>query len=169
MSVPDIEAWLAAIGLPEYAAAFRANDIDATVLPLLTADDLRELGVASIGHRRRILATAAGPGPPEPAAERRVLSVMFCDMRNFTRVSELMPPENVRSLVNSFFSTMTGAIREQRGTLDKYIGDAIMAFWGAPLADPAHAANAARAALVGDGWAALAAARPACAAAPALQ
>jgi adenylate cyclase len=80
-------------------------------------------------------------------AENRELTIMFCDMRNFTRVAELLPPEDLRGLVNSFFSTMTGAIREHRGTLDKYIGDAIMAFWGAPLTDPAHAANAARAAL----------------------
>jgi adenylate cyclase len=72
---------------------------------------------------------------------------MFCDMRNFTRVSELLPPEDLRGLVNSFFSAMTTQIRAQRGTLDKYIGDAIMAFWGAPLADPTHAEHATRAAL----------------------
>ncbi len=90
---------------------------------------------------------ARDPARYDMRAENRELTVMFCDMRNFTRVSELLAPEDVRALVNSFFSTMTGAIREHRGTLDKYIGDAIMAFWGAPLKDPAHAANAARAAL----------------------
>lgn len=68
-------------------------------------------------------------------------------MRNFTHVSELLAPAAVRGLVNSFFSTMTSAIQGHRGTLDKYIGDAIMAFWGALLTDPAHAANATRAAL----------------------
>ena len=73
-------------------------------------------------------------------AENRELTVMFCDMRNFTSVSELLAPEDVRALVNRFFSSMTLAIRDHRGTLDKYIGDAIMAFWGAPLGDPAHAA-----------------------------
>jgi adenylate cyclase len=113
------------------------------------------------GHRRRSLARLFGSYvPPElvaemardPAsydmrAENRVLTVMFCDMRNFTRASELLAPDAVRSLVNSFFSTMTAAIRGHRGTLDKYIGDAIMAFWGAPLHDPAHAANAVRAAV----------------------
>jgi adenylate cyclase len=80
-------------------------------------------------------------------AQNRVLSVMFCDMRNFTRVSESLPPEELRALVNRFFSTMTQAIRAQRGTLDKYIGDAIMAFWGAPVEDAAHAEHAVRAAL----------------------
>jgi len=90
---------------------------------------------------------ARDPARYDMRAENRELTVMFCDMRNFTRVAELLPPEDVRGLVNSFFSTMTGAIREHRGTLDKYIGDAIMAFWGAPLEDESHAANAARAAL----------------------
>jgi adenylate cyclase len=68
-------------------------------------------------------------------------------MRNFTRVSESLPPEELRALVNRFFSAMTQAIRAQRGTLDKYIGDAIMAFWGAPVADADHACHAVRAAL----------------------
>ena len=90
---------------------------------------------------------ARDPARYDMRAENRELTVMFCDMRNFTRVSELLSPEDVRGLVNSFFSAMTTAIRAQRGTLDKYIGDAIMAFWGAPLADPAHAAHATRAAL----------------------
>ncbi|MCW5665110.1 MAG: adenylate/guanylate cyclase domain-containing protein [Piscinibacter sp.] len=80
-------------------------------------------------------------------AENRVLTIMFCDMRNFTRVSEALPPEELRALINRFFSAMTMAIRARRGTLDKYIGDAIMAFWGAPVADERHAANAVAAAL----------------------
>jgi adenylate cyclase len=113
------------------------------------------------GHRRRSLARLFGTYvPPElvrqmardPArytmeARNRVLTVMFCDMRNFTRVSESLPPEELRALVNRFFSTMTHAIRGQRGTLDKYIGDAIMAFWGAPVEDAAHAQHAVLAAL----------------------
>ena len=113
------------------------------------------------GRSRRSLARLFGTYvPPElvaemardPArysmrAENRVLTVMFCDMRNFTRVSELLSPEDLRALINGFFSSMTTAIREHRGTLDKYIGDAIMAFWGAPLHDAAHAANAVHAAL----------------------
>ncbi len=113
------------------------------------------------GRSRRSLARLFGTYvPPElveemardPArysmrAENRVLTVMFCDMRNFTAVSERLSPEDLRALINGFFSSMTTAIREQRGTLDKYIGDAIMAFWGAPLNDPAHATHAVRAAL----------------------
>ena len=113
------------------------------------------------GRNRRSLARLFGTYvPPElvqemardPArydmrAENRVLTVMFCDMRNFTRISEQLAPEDLRALINRFFSAMTGAIRTQRGTLDKYIGDAIMAFWGAPVTDPAHADHAVQAAL----------------------
>ena len=90
---------------------------------------------------------ARDPARYDMRAENRELTVMFCDMRNFTRVSELLSPEDLRALINGFFSSMTTAIREQRGTLDKYIGDAIMAFWGAPIADPEHAAHAVSAAL----------------------
>lgn len=90
---------------------------------------------------------ARDPRRYDMRAENRELTIMFCDMRNFTRVSEQLAPEDVRALVNRFFSAMTGVIRAQRGTLDKYIGDAIMAFWGAPVADAGHADHAVKAAL----------------------
>jgi adenylate cyclase len=90
---------------------------------------------------------ARDPARYDMRAENRELTVMFCDMRNFTQVSERLAPEDVRGLVNRFFSSMTAAIRAHRGTLDKYIGDAIMAFWGAPLADTEHALHAVQAAL----------------------
>ena len=90
---------------------------------------------------------ARDPARYDMRAENRELTVMFCDMRNFTQVSERLAPEDVRGLVNRFFSSMTAAIRAQRGTLDKYIGDAIMAFWGAPLPDAEHALHAVQAAL----------------------
>ena len=90
---------------------------------------------------------ARDPARYDMRAENRELTVMFCDMRNFTRVSEQLAPQEVRDLVNRFFSSMTLSIRGHRGTLDKYIGDAIMAFWGAPLDDPSHAAHAVTAAL----------------------
>ena len=90
---------------------------------------------------------ARDPARYDMRAENRELTVMFCDMRNFTQVSERLSPEDVRGLVNRFFSSMTAAIRAHRGTLDKYIGDAIMAFWGAPLADAHHAVHAVQSAL----------------------
>ena len=139
------------------------------VLPLATALVLTAAiyaiatswGYVVEGRRRRSLARLFGsyvppelvaqmardPQPHDMRAENRVLSVMFCDMRNFTRISEALPPDELRLLINRFFSAMTLAIRAERGTLDKYIGDAIMAFWGAPLRDEAHAERAVRAAL----------------------
>jgi adenylate cyclase len=81
-------------------------------------------------------------------AENRELTVMFCDLRDFTQLSEeLKEPEKLRALVNAFFTTMTTAILARDGTLDKYIGDSIMAFWGAPDPDLAHASNAVHVAL----------------------
>ena len=90
---------------------------------------------------------ARDPARYDMRAENRELTVMFCDMRNFTQVSERLSPEDVRGLVNRFFSSMTAAIRAHRGTLDKYIGDAIMAFWGTPLSGTDHALHAVQAAL----------------------
>ncbi len=90
---------------------------------------------------------ARDPQRYDMRAENRVLTVMFCDMRNFTRISEALSPEDLRALINQFFSSMTAVIGAHRGTLDKYIGDALMAFWGAPLPDAEHAEHAVRAAL----------------------
>ncbi|MEZ5667385.1 MAG: adenylate/guanylate cyclase domain-containing protein [Alphaproteobacteria bacterium] len=72
---------------------------------------------------------------------------MFCDMRDFTSLSEGRTPEQVTALINRFLTPMSAAILERGGTIDKYIGDAIMAFWNAPLTDEAHARNACEAAL----------------------
>src|SRR3954465_10118797 len=99
----NVEAWLKSLGLEQYAAAFHENDVDAEVLPTLTADDLKEMGIISIGHRRRLLeaitklridsasSQAAEPSGDHPAStpvedvvssdgERRQLTVMFCDL-----------------------------------------------------------------------------------------
>lgn len=76
-----------------------------------------------------------------------VLTVLFSDVRGFTTFSEKLAPPELAALMNRYFSVMTGIVRRHRGTLDKYVGDALMAFWGAPLEDPAHALNAVNAAL----------------------
>jgi len=119
------------------------------------------LGYVREGRRRRLLTQMFGVYvPPERVAqmardprrfdmhaENRSLSIMFCDMRNFTAAAEALSPEALRELINRFFSEMTAEIRNQRGTLDKYIGDALMAFWGAPIDDPEHARHAVQAGL----------------------
>jgi adenylate cyclase len=80
-------------------------------------------------------------------ASARELTVMFCDMRGFTRLSETLTPEQLQDMLNRVFSRLTMVIRDHRGTIDKYMGDCIMAFWGAPVPAPDHAALAVRAAL----------------------
>ena len=114
----DVGAWLRGLGLGPYEQAFRDNDVDADLLPTLTADDLRDLGVASLGHRRRLLKAieglrdgAAGPrGPasamPAPAtrfeAERRQLTVMFCDLVGSTAMSAMFDPEDMREVIRAY-------------------------------------------------------------------
>jgi SAM domain (Sterile alpha motif) len=112
----DIVAWLRGLGLERYAPAFRDNDIDAEVLPQLTADDLISIGVTSVGHRRKLLAAIAGLGVEMPAAtvmaaprdapapadaERRQLTVMFCDLVGSTELSARLDPEDLRALAHA--------------------------------------------------------------------
>jgi class 3 adenylate cyclase len=109
----DVSAWLRGLGLEHYAPAFRDNDLDAEILPELTADDLIDLGVTSIGHRRKLLAAIAAlretaaaavraPSPPPaevagiPAAERRQLTIMFCDVVGSTALATRLDPERSR-------------------------------------------------------------------------
>ena len=80
-------------------------------------------------------------------ATTRELTVMFCDIRGFTSLSESMEPTQLQALLNSVFSQLTGVIRAHRGTVDKYMGDCVMAFWGAPVSEPDHASLAVKAAL----------------------
>ena len=75
------------------------------------------------------------------------LSVLFADVRGFTTFSERLAPNDLAALMNRYFSVMTDVVRAHRGTLDKYVGDALMAFWGAPVDDPAHALHAVQTAL----------------------
>lgn len=80
------------------------------------------------------------------ASENRELTIMFADIRGFTRIAETMEPGELRELINEFLTVMTEVIHAHGGTVDKYIGDAVMAFWGAPLDDPQHADRAVAAA-----------------------
>lgn len=107
----DIGSWLRSLGLEEYEAAFHKNHIDEAVLPNLTAEDLKDLGVRSIGHRRKLLdaitllraetttkapppeAPSAIPGPPQDTAERRRITVMFSDLVGSTAQSARMDPD----------------------------------------------------------------------------
>jgi adenylate cyclase len=111
--------------------------------------------------RRRLKAVFGQYVPPEIVDEMsrnpdadfslegasRELSVLFCDIRSFTTISESLAADELKQLLNHFFTPMTRIIFEQRGTIDKYVGDMIMAFWGAPVQDPRHRQHAVEAAL----------------------
>jgi len=79
--------------------------------------------------------------------ESRDMTVLFSDVRDFTAISEGLTPEGLKDMMNAYLTAMTEVIQEKRGTIDKYIGDLVMAFWGAPLHDPDHAAHGVEAAL----------------------
>ncbi|RVU40150.1 adenylate/guanylate cyclase domain-containing protein [Rheinheimera riviphila] len=89
-------------------------------------------------HIQRLL---DDPGSVSLAGEKKQLSVLFCDIRSFTAISEQMSAQELKLWLNQYFSVMTQAIQAHDGTIDKYVGDMVMAFWGAPLAEPAHASK----------------------------
>jgi class 3 adenylate cyclase/tetratricopeptide (TPR) repeat protein len=158
----DVAEWLRGLGLEQYAPAFRDNDIDGEVLRRLTGEDLRELGVASVGHRRRLLDAVAalrnaqlGPGappPPEPAfapveAERRQLTVMFCDLADSTVLASLLDPEELGEVVVAYHRCVAGVVGRFDGFLAKYLGDGVLAYFGFPVAHEDDAERAVRAGL----------------------
>src|SRR5215471_18997512 len=108
----DIAAWLHSLGMQQYEAAFRDNAIDDRVLPNLTAEDLKDLGVGLVGHRRRLLDAIAAIGTEAPAgsiadapvrsAERRQLTVMFCDLVGSTELSARLDPEDLREVIAAY-------------------------------------------------------------------
>src|SRR4029077_4669383 len=89
---------------------------------------------------------AAHPERLQLSGEIRTVTIMFCDLRSFTTLAEGMDAKTLTSFLNSFLSPMSDIITEHKGTIDKYLGDGIMAFWNAPLDDPDHAKNAVHAA-----------------------
>jgi class 3 adenylate cyclase len=164
----DVGAWLCGLGLGQYKPAFRENDIDAEVLTDLTAEDLIGLGVASIGHRRKLLAaiaalragsisaipsaTAAPTAVSEkasfaPEAERRPLTVMFVDLVGSTALAARLDPEEMAEVLRSYQSAVAGAIARFEGHVAKYMGDGVLAYFGYPRAHEDEAERAVRAGL----------------------
>lgn len=148
----DVRGWLENLGLGQYAEAFVANHIDGPLLRDLSGDDLRELGVASLGHRKRLLDAIAKLRDDAPAgapdAERRQVAVMFADLCRFTELSSALGAEEMRRIVDRFLARADELIVEHGGSIDKHIGDATMAVFGAPVAhedDPLRAVAAAEA------------------------
>jgi class 3 adenylate cyclase len=151
-----INDWLHAIGLARYAPIFAENRIDFDVLAELTEDDLRDLGVTALGDRKRLVRAIADldigttPAPisrnDADLGERRQVTVLFADISGYTKLSQDLDPEETLALLNKFFAAADGVITRYGGTVDKHIGDAVMAVFGAPVAhtdDPMRAVRAA--------------------------
>ena len=165
-----IEDWLSKLGLGKYVEAFVQNDVDLRALPHVTEPDLKELGV-SLGHRKIILAAIAGlaqsslDGLPlasptldeaepqaaevtqEPAADRRLLSVLFCDLVGSTALSAQLDPEDMHELIRRYQDSVAGAITRFGGYVAKYLGDGVLAYFGWPMAYEDHAERSIRAGL----------------------
>src|SRR6516162_4184165 len=155
----DVADWLRALGLARYAAAFRDNEIDWEALPRLTAEDLSDLGVVLGGHRRRLLdaiaALAEGEAPPAtspvPAAaseaERRQLTVMFCDLVGSTPLSTRFDPEDLREVIGAYHRCVADTVAPFAGFVAKYMGDGVLIYFGYPEAHEDDAELAVRAGL----------------------
>jgi class 3 adenylate cyclase/predicted ATPase len=155
----EILEWLASLGLEEYGPRFAENDIDAGTLRDLTERDLEKIGV-SLGHRKKMLraiaalqraGTTATRDPAdslrEDYAERRQLTVMFCDLVGSTALSTQLDPEEMRNVIRAYRSACMGVIPAYEGLVARFIGDGILAYFGFPRAHEDDAERAVRAAL----------------------
>ena len=162
----QIADWLEELGMSEYAEQFAENDIDLGVLVDLTDQDLKELGVSSLGHRRKLLraiadleaieksapvvaVAAAAPAAPRPldTAERRQLTVMFCDLVGSTALSARLDPEDLREIIGAYQRCCAELITRAGGFVAKYMGDGVLAYFGYPQAHEDDAERAVRAGL----------------------
>ena len=155
----DISAWLEQIGLSQYAKAFVENDVDVAILPHLTEDDLKELGL-SLGHRRkflsaladtRLLPSSAGgagdSGATSSQPERRQLTVMFCDLVGSTAMSTEFDPEDMREVILEYQKAVEGEIERIGGYVANYMGDGVLVYFGYPQAHEDEPERAVRAGL----------------------
>ena len=155
----DVGGWLRDLGLERYEATFRENEVDAGVLCELTEADLEKLGIP-LGHRKRLLKAIASlgpagspttatpaPGPPADAAERRQVTVLFCDLVGSTALSGALDPEVLSGLIRRYQDAAAGAIGRFGGFVAKFMGDGVLAYFGFPHAYEDAAARAVHAAL----------------------
>ena len=164
----DVVVWLRSLGLEEYEAALRDNKIDERVLPNLTQEDLKEIGVGPVGHRRILLDAiaalrndASGKAPPvdattasstpsaslEDRAERRQVTVMFSDLVGSTALSARMDPEDLREVISAYQKCVADTVGRSGGFIAKYMGDGVLIYFGYPHAHEDDAERAVRAGL----------------------
>lgn len=160
--ISDIDQWLAKLGLSEYSTLFGEQRIDLEVLPDLTEQDLRELNIP-LGHRKRLLRAIGALQSPDtlvrpdraaalsPAsrteAERRQLTVMFCDLVDWTALSTRVDPEDLREVIRAYQDACADVVKEYNGYVAKYLGDGVLVYFGYPQAHEDDAARAVRAGL----------------------
>ncbi|MDE0727987.1 MAG: hypothetical protein OSB82_16160 [Alphaproteobacteria bacterium] len=159
MAKRNFESWLTDLGLADHARVFADNRIDFDVLGDLDEDDLRELGLA-LGDRKRLMKAIENLSAENPSAaptvepgaatvldgERRQVAVLFADISGFTPLAAERDAEEIHQLLNRFFAATDGVVQNFGGSVDKHIGDAVMAVFGAPVAhtdDPERAVRAA--------------------------
>ncbi len=165
----DLAEWLGRHGLGQYAKTFAENNIDYSVLPDLTENDLEKLGVSSLGHRKKLLraiealtaarqptgttksVSSATVVPPSLVqhreAEFRQITVMFCDLVGSTQLSEKLDPEDLQKLIDAYRVGCSAAIGRYGGEVARYFGDGVMAFFGWPRAHEDDAVRAVHASL----------------------
>jgi class 3 adenylate cyclase len=169
----QIAEWLEKLGMSEYAERFADDDIDFTILCDLTDQDLEKIGVASLGHRRKLLRAIASfndapaaappaqvalsvpqpiavpstPPPAELVGERRDVTVTFCDLVDSTGIAARLDAEEWRDLVSAYVDAASTAVTDMGGKVAKKLGDGLMALFGYPVAQENDAERAVRAAL----------------------
>jgi SAM domain (Sterile alpha motif)/Adenylate and Guanylate cyclase catalytic domain len=169
----DVVVWLRSLGLERYEAAFRENEIDERVLPSLTLEDLKEIGVGPVGHRRMLLEVIAAlradmgsnaPGAdvattsgalnvaPEDRAERRQVTVMFSDLVGSTALSARTDPEDFREVISAYQNSVAESVGRFGGFVAKYMGDGVLVYFGYPHAHEDDAERAVRAGFQLDGF-----------------
>jgi class 3 adenylate cyclase len=160
----QIAEWLVRLGLSEYAQRFAENDIDFTILSDLTDQDLEKIGIASLGHRRKLLraiatlkniekgtsAMAVGSSAAPltlDSAERRQVTVMFSDLVGSTALSARMDPEDLREIISAYHKCVAEIVHRFDGFVARYMGDGVLAYFGYPQAHEDDAERAVRAGL----------------------
>jgi class 3 adenylate cyclase/predicted ATPase len=161
----DVGGWLRRLGLEQYEATFRKNEISEKVLPNLTAEDLKDLGVGMVGHRRMLLdaiaalrAPASAPTPLSDAlpvtdeaakdsAERRQVTVMFSDLVGSTALSARLDLEDLREVISAYQMCVADTVRRFGGFVARYMGDGVLIYFGYPAAHEDDAERAVRAGL----------------------
>ena len=137
----DVGGWLRRLGLEQYEATFRENRIDDTVLPRLTAEDLKDLGVGFVGDRRKLLdaiavlrTEASAPTPALSDAERRQVTVMFSDLVGSTALSARLDPEDLQVVISTYQRCVAETVRQFGGFVARYMGDGVLIYFGYPTA-----------------------------------